>query len=72
MVDVVLIIVTTGAMSLGCVYSWRYLARVHEASHDDRATREWVQECCRHERAAHGEPSTPADPGMSESQRPEQ
>jgi hypothetical protein len=48
MVDTALLILTGGAVSLGCVHSWRYLRRVRQAGADDRAARERVRAHYRH------------------------
>ena len=42
MVEGLLLLLTGGAMSLGCVHSWRYLRRVRQAGEGDRTAREWV------------------------------
>ena len=52
MVDVALVLLGTGAMSLGCIHSWRYLARVHGAAHDDREARRWARSRCRRQALA--------------------
>jgi hypothetical protein len=42
MVDVALILLTGGAVSLGCVRNWHFLRRVRQAGDGDRAARERV------------------------------
>jgi hypothetical protein len=40
--EVALILLTSGALGLGCIHSWRYLHRVRQAGTGDRAARERV------------------------------
>lgn len=54
MVDVALLLLTSGAVGLGCLHSWRYLQRIQQARLDDRAARERAIAQCRGETPRQG------------------
>jgi hypothetical protein len=66
MVEVALILLTCGAVSLGCLHSWCHLRRVGEAGHGDRAARERVVAHYRRSLHRPGESPLQGDAGMND------